>query len=131
MLPLVNEFWPLQKDLGEIQPFHVFVPPSKSRDQAIKDIIDSKLNIGFQIVKKNAVDSFGKSITAPDIALSLGAAYHIIIPDSNDDANLNYMVNCPKANSLQASADIFVFNIETLKYELNNYTFNFNYPATL
>lgn len=130
LLPLMNDFWPLPKDLGVSQPYHSYVSSSISRDQAIKSIIGSRLNRGFQIVKKNAIESFGRKILQPEIALSLGAAYHVIIPDSNDELSLVYMVNCPKAGTVKVSSKIAVFDPDSKKYDENELSFTFTYPAT-
>ena len=130
LLPIFNDFWPLEKDLGVSQPYHSYVSERITRELAINNIIGSRLNRGFQIVKKTAIDSFGHKFTQPEIALSLGAAYHVIRPDTNDEINLVYMVYCPKAATVQASGKIAVFNGEILAYEENDHHFSFTYPAT-
>ena len=130
LLPLFNDFWPQQKDIGVSQPFHSYVSNKVTREQAINNLIGSRLDRGFQMVKKNAIDGFGGKIIQPEVALSLGAAYHEIIPDRNDEFSIDYMVHCPKAVSIQAIAKVTAFNMENNKYQEKEHAFTFTYPAT-
>jgi Vacuolar membrane-associated protein Iml1 len=127
LLPLVNDFWPVQKHLGVTHPYNSYFS-YLSRDQAIQNIIGSKLDKGFQIVKKNAINNFGRKIVAPDFALSLGAAYHNINPDSSDSKNVVYVTNCPMELCRQASEAITIYNPIAKTFETNEYWFTFIYP---
>lgn len=84
--------------------------------------------MGFQTVQKQAVDAFGNKVAAPDFAVSLGAAYHQIIPSTFDDCSLEYRTFSPKENLLEYTytAAIFDHNIGSFSFEEIKFTFNYN-----
>lgn len=130
LLPLYNDFWPKSEDLGASQPYQNYVNEKIQRQQAIDNLIGLRLNKGFQIVRKNAIDKFGAKMNPPDIAMSLGQTYHVIIPDSNDEFTLRCMIHCSKATSVQASAQLTIFNPELKVFETREEIFTFNYPTS-
>ena len=129
LLPLYNDFWPKAEDLGTTQ-FNKCYPWEMTREQAIINIIGAKLDDGFQIVRKVALDRFGAKITSPDLALSLGYTYHEIKPDHNDEINLDYMIYYKKNPVIQHSTYLTVFNTESKKFEELFNTFSFQFPTS-
>ncbi|OMJ91176.1 hypothetical protein SteCoe_6346 [Stentor coeruleus] len=130
LLPLYNDFWPQQKDLGVSQPFYSYINEKIHKEEAINNVIASRLNRGFQIVKKNAVDSFGMKILPPEYAISLGAAYHVITLGNSDDLNLHYMVNTPKVATISCIVPLMLYDLESKGFLNKDFTFSFTYPAT-
>ncbi|CAG9321194.1 unnamed protein product [Blepharisma stoltei] len=128
LLPLTTDFWPRTEDLGSSQPYQSFVSSELSRDQAVNEIIAHRLDLGFQTVQKHALDAFGNKVSAPDYAVSLGAAYHQIIPSTFDDCSLEFRTFSPKEHFLSYSYSAAIFDhIQGLfTYSPVEFSFNFN-----
>jgi hypothetical protein len=128
LLPLFNDFWPKKEDLGTTQ-LHKAYAWQMTREQAIINLIGAKLDDGFQIVRKGAIDKFGTRITSPDLALSLGYTYHEIKPDPSDEINLDYMIYYKKNPNLSYSSPLIIFNSESKSFEPQLKTFSYSFPT--
>jgi hypothetical protein len=118
LFPLTTDSWPRSDQLGEGQPYQLFIQTGQERDSIIDELVAARLKRDFQLVSSES-EKHGRSRY-----LSQGLHFHIIIPSESDDYNIEFRTYVRKQPSDGVTAACLMFDPRTGGFTLKRSTFS-------
>lgn len=117
LLPMTTDAWPRSDQLGESQPYQLFIHAGQEREIFIDQLISARMNRDFQLVTSES-EKHGNSRY-----LSHGLFFHIIIPSETDDYNIEFRTYVRKQPHDPVSALCLVFDANRGGFVLRKSTY--------